>query len=315
MIYLSSSRRLVVLLGGTLLSTMAPASLLSPSESQRYGYGLPVVTTTGIWGGYPAAFIWRGHRSTLGLKDHVVDHNVEYVVRDSFKNLDKAEAPGVTARSAATKVQLWHAAFPLEPTAGTTQAARQIESSTLILRGNRLFCSYLVTPNSMTPKVRFWEFMILDTETGKIVRRERSKVAEPQINFTIVGGNWFVTDELSKQTMRLEPATGEPMWTYPRVLNFSSVTDASVSFFRRPETDTWEVESLDIATGKTIFTYRFTGLQKHIIKAVLARDGRVFVEFGAQYDWNLHNGPMYKTYSVAFDVVTRTPIWRTPFFD
>jgi outer membrane protein assembly factor BamB len=276
-------------------------------EAQRYGFALPVDAKTPIW---------TNHLSVRNIRDGVTSNGVEFISSDTFKNIGKGLERGVSAVNATTKQRAWHAPFPSETiTAAGSKDERQIESSTLILRGNRLLCTYLVTPNAAAPKVRFWEFMILDTASGKVVRRERTKVATPQINFTIIGDYWFVTDERAAQTLRLEPGTGEIVWSHPDVLRFSALTEKTISFYKRIRDDAWQVTALDLDSGKPIFNQRLERFDRHIVKGVLARDGSVFVELGAQYDWNLERGAMYRTYSVAFDAATARPLWRTPFFE
>jgi len=276
-------------------------------EAQRYGFGLPVDSKTPIW---------TNHLTVRNIRDTVRSNGVDFISSDTFKNIDKGAERGVSAVHATTKQRVWHTPFPSDTANGASNKdERQIESSTLIQRGNRLLCTYIVTPNVTAPKVRFWEFLILDTATGKVVRRERTKIAIPQVNFTIIGDHWFVTDERAAQTLRLEPGTGEVMWSHPDVLKFSAVTEKAVSFYKRIRDDAWQVTALNLETGKPIFNQRLERLDRHIVKGVLARDGSVFVELGAQYDWNLERGAMYRTYSVAFDAATARPLWRTPFFE
>lgn len=287
-----------------LLGVSSAATL---TEKERFGFGLPVDTQTAIW---------TKHLTTRDpARLAIVHQGIEFLSRDEFKNIDKGVGRGISARKVASKEIIWHTPFPAETPGAPQSDTRQIESSTLVLRGNRLLCTYLVTPGEGAANGRFWEFVIVDTATGKIVRRERAKVAVPQVQFTIIGDYWFVTDERAKKTFRLEPATGEPLWTHDDVLKFSALTEQSISFFQGRPGATWQVTALDLFTGKTLFSQRFDRIDHHIIKGVLARDGRVFVEFGAQYDWNLERGAMYRTYTVAFDATTGKPIWRTKFFD
>jgi outer membrane protein assembly factor BamB len=295
-----------VLLIAALLPQWAQAASGLP-EAQRFGFALPVDAKTPIW---------TNHITVRNIRDSVTSNGVEFISIDTFKNIGKGPERGVSAVNSTTRQRVWHTPFPSETTnSASSKDERQIESSTLIQRGNRLLCTYLVTPNVRAPKVRFWEFMILDTASGKVVRRERTKIAIPQVNFTIIGDYWFVTDERAAQTLRLEPGTGEIIWSHPDVLKFSTVTEKAISFYKRIRDDAWQVTALDLDTGKPLFNQRFERLDRHIVKGVLARDGSVFVELGAQYDWNLERGAMYRTYSVAFDAATARPLWRTPFFD
>ena len=297
---------LPALLIAALLPLSAQAAPGLP-EAQRYGFALPVDAKTPIW---------TNHLTVRDIRDGVTANGVEFITRDAFMNGDKGVQRGVSALNATTRKPLWHTPFPAETAnPAVSKDERQIESSTLIQRGNRLLCTYIVTPNATAPKVRFWEFMILDTATGKVVRRERTKVAIPQVNFTIMGDYWFVTDERAAQTLRLEPGNGEIIWSHPDVLKFSALTEKAISFYKRIRDDAWQVTALNLDTGKPIFNQRFERLDRHIVKGVLARDGSVFVELGAQYDWNLERGAMYRTYSVAFDAATARPLWRTPFLD
>lgn len=287
-----------------------------PAERDRFGYALPVNSTTAIW---------TNHLTPRNWNDSVVHEGIEYFPRDSYKNLDKSKLRGVIARKVGASEPLWHTTFPPEVAgADTDRDERLIESSAVVLRGNRLLCTYLVTPpakpgtTAATAKAappRYWAFVILDTASGKVLRRERANAPTPQVNFVMVGDVWFAMDERAQQTLRLDPASGAPIWTHPAVLRVATVTEQAVSSFRKVDDSSWQVTALDLATGAVIFDQRLTGLSGHIVKGAIARNGQVFAEFGAQYDWNFERGAKYRTYSVAFDAHSGKPLWRTPFFD
>jgi len=305
-----------IAIGLAALSSAGSYAASGPSERDRFGYALPVNSTTAIW---------TNHLTPRNWNDNVVHEGIEYFPRDSYKNLDKSKLRGVVARKVGASEPLWRTPFPPETTgADADRDDRVIESSAVVLRGNRLLCTYLVTPpaklgttgpSAPSAPPRYWEFVILDAATGKVLRRERASAPTPQVNFVMVGDVWFAMDERAQQTLRLDPASGAPIWTHPAVLRVSTVTEQAVSSFRKIDDSSWQVTALDLATGAVMFDQRLTGLSGHIVKGVIARNGHVFAELGAQYDWNLERGAKYRTYSVAFDARSGKPLWRTPFFD
>ena len=127
-----------------------------------------------------------------------------------------------------------------------------------------------------------------------------------QVRFVVIGHHWFSIDDRLRQTVRLDATTGAVLWTYADSLPVATVTEGAVSFYKKINDDVWQVTAIDLATGAVIFDQRLQKLARHIVKGVLARDGWVFVEFGAQYDWDLARGAKYRTYSVAFDAKRRT---------
>jgi hypothetical protein len=72
---------------------------------------------------------------------------------------------------------------------------------------------------------------------------------------------------------------------------------------------------LDLATGKPIFEKTIKDFAKHRITNVLCRDDKVFVDMGAAYELNPLGAirAKYMDYTVAFDLKTTKPLWRTVF--
>lgn len=294
---------------------LTACDLSSPSEQERYGYDLPIDTTTSIWNNYLTDRAWS---------DSIMVDKIAFLTRDEYKNTNTFDNQGVGAIDTPTGQVLWHTPFPVKVlhSIHNHDEKTYIQSSSLVLAGDRLFCAYMVTipPQNLannqgtSEEESFWEYIILDAQTGKILRNERAKLPNPTFSYQLIGTYWFALDREAKQTIRLDPATGEKMWTYNDILSFSTFNDRSMALYRNNFNDKCQVTVLDVATGKPLFDKQLENFSKHVVRGVLYRADTAFVEIGAQYEMNFELGSRYKTYTVAFDAKTQKPLWRTPFF-
>jgi outer membrane protein assembly factor BamB len=300
---------------GLLSWILSACDLSSPKEQERFGYSLPIDSTTAIWTDYFTKRNW--HNS-------ITVDNLLFTPKDEHKNLTAFENQGIGVIDLNTNQVLWQTPFPVEKLVSryNLNDTSYVTSSSIILKNNRLFCSYL---HIIPPQVKgsndadtkpkdFWEYVILDAQTGKLLKHERMPETRYLNEFIIINDDWFISNRKNNQFSHLDPASGQKYWSYPELLTVSTVTENAVSFYKKQHNDTWQVKVLDLNTGQLLFDYHFDHFLKHIIKGVLYRKGIVYVEMGAQYEMNLELGTKYRTYTVAFDAKSGKPLWRTPFF-
>jgi outer membrane protein assembly factor BamB len=308
---MSSLRWIIAIASSSSLLGGCAASL--PDE-KRFGYDLPVNTQT-----IAAANASEARRAPFGS---VKRDGIEYLADVRVSHSGQPAIAGIAAETVATGVLLWHTPFPVPALVSMYDRNEKsvVSNSSVMLAGNRLLVTYrfIIPPQNggvmgVSAKETFWQYAILDAATGQLLRQERMSAPAPQIEFVQLGGAWFVTDSKRNETARYEPTTGKPLWAYSGVLKFSTVTADSVSLYQNTDGEQWRIIVLDLATGQPIFEHMFAALPLQTLNEVLYHNGQVLVEFGAQYIYNFELGPLYQTYTMAFDARTRKPLWRTPF--
>lgn len=303
-----------LLLMGILSWLISACGLSSPKENERYGFELPVDSTKAVWKNYLTTRSWH---------DSILLKNRLYLPRDEHKHRQLLSKQGIALIDQATQKVVWHTNFPVEKTVSAYDSAQHsyVTSSTLILENDRLFCAYLhVVPPQRTgttdldknPKDR-WEYVIMEASTGKIIRKEKMPDARNAYDFIIVGDYWFIQDTRHQTLSRYSPQTGARLWSFPTTVTLSTIANGTVSFLKRIDSQTWQTIVLELDTGKVLFNKRFEKLDKHVISALIYKDGTAYVEMGAQKDIHLELGTSYAYYTISFDTKTNKPLWRTPF--
>lgn len=299
---------------GILSWFLSACGLNSPKENERYGFELPIDSTKAIWKNYLTTRTWH---------DSIKTGNWLYLPRDEHKHTQLLANQGIALINQATQKVIWHTDFPVEKTVSVYDSSQPsyVTSSTLILEGNRLFCAYLhvippqqkgTTDLDKNPKDR-WEYVIVEASTGKIIRNEKMPDTRNAYDFIIVGDYWFIQDTRHQTLSRYSPQTGTRLWSYPINATLSTIANGTVSFLKRIDSQTWQTIVLELDTGKVLFNKRFEKLDKHVISALIYKDGTAYVEMGAQKDMHLELGISYAYYTISFDTKTNKPLWRTPF--
>lgn len=282
-----------------------------PTEQQYYGYNLPINNTTQIWTDYKP--------KTLQPQDGAI----RFVARDNYFNKDLMDKDGIGALDTTTNQLLWQTPFPEKPMVSiyNKNDSSYFSSDNIILNNNHLLCVYkhTIPPQQgdySTSNETFYKYIILDSKTGKILKKDAMKLPIKEIEFVFIGNHWFIKNHASKQISRLNPNTGVNIWTYNRVLqSFASLNEQTLSFFNDNLDDTWQIVVLNLATGQPIFEKKIENIPKHRITDVLCQDNKVFVAMGVTYEINPLGaiGKKYKDYTVAFDLKSTDPLWRTGF--
>jgi outer membrane protein assembly factor BamB len=286
-----------------------------PSEAAYFGYNLPVQKIDKIWENYEPLRIGQMQWATEG--------SVQFIAQDNFTNPKIFTFDGIGALDTVSNQLLWHTAFPEKILVSTFNKndSSYISSKIGILNNNRLLYTYSHTVprqanTDQTNTKTHWKYLILDSKSGEIIKQGGIENSDREAEYLFMANSWFLRNYTKKQISRLNPETGETIWTYNHILrDFASLTDQTVSFFNDNLDDTYQITVLDLATGKPIFEKVIEGFAKHKITNVLCRDDTVFVDMGAAYEINPLGAirAKYMDYTVAFDLKTTKPLWRTVF--
>lgn len=100
--------------------------------------------------------------------------------------------------------------------------------------------------------------------------------------------------------------------------NYTALTysnEKTKPFFKDNLDDSWQIVVHDSTTGKPIFEKTLNHLESHRITQVLCQDEKVYVDISVVYHINPFGvtREYYKDYTVAFDLKTAKPLWRTNF--
>lgn len=283
-------------------------------ERSRFGYSLPVRTDADVRVASNAA---RPTNEVAGTKGQV------YRIIDMVPtSVDSAEV-GLSATSSVDGQTLWRAPLPVPSLTSIHNRNEKsfVTDTALSLNADRLLATYRFfvpaqnEPNGMgtSAPTYFWEFAIFDAGNGRLIRHERMQTPSPEVSFALLGEHWFVTDSKSHKTMRMDPATGDKTWVQGGQYFFSDLTDQTIGLYRHTLGYRWRATVLDLKSGEVRFDLVFEDLPMQVIRRVGYHDGIAYVEFGAQYEFNVELGPRYHYYTVAFDATTRMPLWRTAF--
>gem|GEM_PF-6489649 len=303
-----------LLLMGIISWFLAACGLSSPKETERYGFDLPIDSTKAVWKDYLTDRFWH---------DTILIDNQLYLPRDQNKHKQLLEKQGIALMDAQTRKVRWHTDFPVEQTVSAYDSNQHsyVSSSTLILEKNRLFCAYLhIVPPQQIGKTDLdknpkdgWEYVILEASTGKIIQKAKMPEARNSYDFVIVGDYWFIQDTPHNTIGRFSPATGKRLWGFPSKAKISTIANGAVSLIKRIDKQSWQAIVLDLDSGSVLFSKLFENLDKHVINAVIYKDGIAYVEMGAQKEMHLELGIRYSYYTIAFNTKTNKPLWRTPF--
>jgi len=303
-----------ILLCGALLAGCASGL---PDE-RRYGFSLPV---------RPAPAVAVSGVPPSGAKPTVTRASSTYQLVEASGNTDAGAADNsflqIEAIHANTGRALWRTPLPAPKLVSIHD--RKVTSftadATLLVAGERILATYrlFIPPQHErdgrgVSAARFhWEFAIVDATSGRLIRHQRLALPATEMAFVYVGELWFLTDSTRQQTTRLDPATGEPRWSYPGIYRFSPPTANALGLYRHILGDRWSAAVLDAETGRELFAQSFPDLPMQTLQGVAYRNGTAYVALGAQYDFNVELGARYQHYTVAFEAGSPRPIWRTAF--
>lgn len=303
-----------VLLCGALLAGCASGL---PDE-RRYGFSLPV---------RPAPAVDVSGVPPSGAKPTVTRAGATYRLVEAPGNADAGAAENsilqIEAVNATSGRALWRTPLPAPKLVSIYdhKVTSFTADATLLVAGERILATYrlFIAPQyerdgrGVSAAKFHWEFAIVDATSGRLIRHQRLALPAAEMAFVYVGDLWFLTDSTRQQTTRLDPATGEPRWSYPGLYRFSRAAANTLGLYRHILGDRWSVAVLDAETGRELFAQSFPDLPMQTIEGVAYQDGTVYVEFGAQYAYNVELGARYQRYTVAFDARSQKPLWRTAF--
>lgn len=296
--------------GGLLIVVpLLSACTMGLPDEKRYGYALPVQPAPDVWSAKPPP----PAMPTLNHGGMIV------------RLADASSGSGIPieAVDAATGEHRWQTTLPV-PTLVSVYNRNEtsfVTDTALLPAGTRLLATYRYftppQPEANGTGVRaaayFWQYAIIDAATGRLLRHEQLTAPASERAFVLVGGVWLLIDNARQETSRLDAGTGERLWRQAGLFRVSVLTSQTVGLYRHILGDRWNVAVLDINTGRALFEQTFDALPMQTIRAVTCRDNVAYVEFGAQYEFNVELGARYQSYTVAFDAASKKPLWRTDF--
>ncbi|MBP6659088.1 MAG: hypothetical protein KA174_00300 [Chitinophagales bacterium] len=302
----------------SLLSAILQAcNFESPNEEQYFGYKLPIDSTIKIEEIYQNVSTYQTDMASI--------ENIKFIAQDNFTNPKIYQLDGIGAIDTNTNKIVWLTAYPdkLIRSDYDKNQYSYIQSERVIVSNNRVLCTYkhTVPPNKIEngsneiANGTFYNYLILDAKTGQIIKHDGMSDVCQTIDFIYVGDNWFVRNYKTKQVSRLDIETGEIIWTNSNFMQLSTVNENIIAMYFDNLDGTWQIEILDLKTGKPINEMLLKNLKNHTIYKVWYSKNNVFIELGAAYEINPLSaiGVKYKRYYVAFDAKDRVAIWRTPF--
>jgi hypothetical protein len=290
---------------------LSACNVSTPTEQDYFGYDLPIDTITNI--------LEEKQPSNIVPQEG----SIQFFARDNFANHEYLEADGIGAIDTLTGQLAWQTPYPEEVLVSiyNKNDSSYISSEKIILDGNKLLCIYkhCIPPQqgaTTTTNETFYKYIILDSKTGQLLKKDAMKLPIKEIEFVVIGNYWFIKNFTENTISLYNTATGDALWTYSQVFqNIKSVNGQTVSLFNDNLDNTWQITVLNVATGKPVFEKKIEDFEKHRITNIWCKDDKVLVDMGAAYEINPLGaiGVKYKTYTVAFDLKTTKPLWRTNF--
>ena len=293
--------------GGLVVMTLLAGCASGLPEEKRYGYALPLQSAPDVWPAKPP----------LVAMPTITHSGSIFRFVDQPIGADQ-QIEGIDATSGRRRWQVT-LPVPLLVSPYNRNETSFVTDATLLPAGSRVLATYRFfappqpEPGGVRPASYYWEFAILDANTGSLLRRERLPAPASELAYLFVGGTWLLTDNKRHEISRLDASTGERLWVHAGLFRVSNLNSQTIALFRHILGDRWSVAVLDINSGRALFEQTFDALPMQTIRAVSYRDSIVYVEFGAQYEFNVELGARYKSYTVAFDVKVKKALWRTAF--
>ncbi len=294
---------------GLVVATLLVGCASGLPDERRYGYALPVQPAPDVWPAKPTPLA----KPTLTYGGMTV----------RFLETPSGTGAQIEAVDASNGAQRWQSRLPLPLLVSVYNRTETsfVTDATLLPAGNSLLATYrfFVPPQSepnrtgVRAATYYWEFAILDSTTGRLLRHERLPAPASELGFVFVGDIWLQIDNTRHETSRLDAATGERLWRHSGMFHVSALTSQTIGLYRHILGDRWSVAVLNINTGQALFEQTFDALPMQTIRAVTYRDGIAYVEFGAQYEFNIELGARYQSYTVAFDATSHKALWRSAF--
>lgn len=276
-------------------------------DEKRYGYALPV---------QPAPDAWPAKPPLLAMPTIANAGSI-------FRFVDQPVGTGtqIEAIDANSGRRRWQTTLPIPVLVSpyNRNETSFVTDATLLSAGSQVLATYRFfappqhEPRGVRPANYYWEFAILDATTGRLLRHERLPAPASELSYLLVGRTWLLTDSKRHETSRLDVSTGERLWVHAGLFGVSVLTAQTIALYRHILGNRWSVAVLDINSGRAIFEQTFDALPLQTIRAVSYRDNVVYVEFGAQYEFNVELGARYQSYTVAFDANSKKALWRTAF--